>query len=650
MPRLRLLEKVLLYGIWTGFVLILLTPFVVTPHTIFPYVVGKALYSRVMIEMVFGCWALLAFLRPDCRPPRSRLLILFAMILGVTMLAAFYGVSVRRSFWSTYERMQGVVDLIHWFLFTVVLASVVRTVSNWRVLLNLNLGVSLMMALLAIGQKYYFSEVLVLTWDSFGSRVGTTFGNAIYLGMYLTVNVVIALGFLAQSFIPVATAATSPPFEMTGERRRKRNRTSPPDVKHAGPGLQIRRLFWGSVVLIEPWALVLTGSRGALAGLVTAIGFLAATSILLGSTRMARIATVGLTGLVGSVFLLTWLLFFGPSLFPPDTALSSPFSKHLVSGESFWERVAGWQAGVKGFIDKPVLGWGPENYVVIFGRHADGLSGHTHIFDNAHSKFVEELTTKGLLGLLSYLSIWTSTFWIVARAARGTDFRERIPTLFVGAALAGHFIQNQFALYSSTGSLQYSLLLAFVTNLERDAVPAGRRWARLRYTFERVVPTDLFRRNAARAVIAVGTIALVGVSLLANHSIYSSAGAIIRMDAADAANSPDQLRDALQRATDFTPLANSPRLLLFEKVTERWEVLRARSRVKAERLLALVNVEAVAALEDEPENWRIYVSLAKLYRMVSASAPEYENAARRYLEKSMELAPHRKEVLEIAPS
>ena len=645
MPQFCLLEKILLSGIWTGFVLILLTPFVLTPQTIFPYVVGKALYSRVIIEMVFGCWTLLAFLRPACRPPCSRLLILFAIVLGVTTLAAFYGVSVQRSFWSSYERMQGVVDLIHWFLFTVVLVSVVRTVRDWRILLNVNLGVSLMMALLAVGQKYYFSDAPFLIWD-LPSRVGTTLGNSIYLGMYLMVNIVVALGFLAQSFIPVATPATSPPSEKKGDGRRTRNPTAPPAVKQASLRLQIRRLFWGSIVLIGLWAFGLTGSRGALAGLVTAVGFLCVMSIVFGSARIARVATVGLTSLLGVILLLTLFLFFRPSLFPLDTTFSSPFSNHP---ESVRERLAGWQVGLKGFVDKPILGWGPENYIVISGLHAAGLSGHMPLFDNAHNKFVEELTTKGLLGLLSYLSLWAFTFRVVTRAAGGADFRERILTLFVGAALAGHFVQNQFALYSSTGSLQSILLLAFVANLERETAPAGRRWVQLQRIFERFTP-DLFRHNVVRAVVAVGTISLIGTSLLANHAIYSSANAIIRMELADAANTPDQLRGAFQRATAFKPLANDPRLLLFKKVTERWDVLRTQSRTESERMLTLVNAEAIAALEDEPENWQIYVSLAKFYRVVSASAPEYEDVARRYLEKSMELAPHRKEVLEITPS
>ena len=426
--------KILLYGIWTGFALILLTPFVVTPQTIFPYVVGKALYSRVIIEIVFGFWTLLAFLRPAFRPPRSRLLILFAIILGVTTLAAFYGVSVQRSFWSSYERMQGVVDLIHWFLFTVVLVSAVRTVRDWRILLNFNLGFSLTMALLAVGQKYYFSDAPFLIWDL--QRVGTTLGNPIYLGMYVMVNIVVALGFLAQSFIPVATPAASPPSESMGERRRKRNRMSPPAVTLARLRLQIRRIFWGSVVLIDLWALGLTASRGPLAGLVTAVGFLAVLSIVLGNTRIARVATVGLTSLLGAGFLLTLLLSFRPSLFPPDTVFSSLFSNR---SSGVWERLAGWQVGLKGFADKPMLGWGPENYIVISGRYAAGLSGHMPLFDNAHNKLVEELTTKGLFGLLSYLSLWTFMFCVVARAARGMDFRERILTLFVGAALAGTF-------------------------------------------------------------------------------------------------------------------------------------------------------------------------------------------------------------------
>ena len=51
--------------------LLLLTPFIVTPATVYPFVVGKALWSRSLIEVAFALWAVLALIHTDYRPPRS---------------------------------------------------------------------------------------------------------------------------------------------------------------------------------------------------------------------------------------------------------------------------------------------------------------------------------------------------------------------------------------------------------------------------------------------------------------------------------------------------------------------------------------------------------------------------------------------------
>ena len=141
--RLPSLHNALRWGVFVGIALLLLTPFVVTPETLFPFVVGKALWSRSIIEIVFALWAVLALAQPAYRPPRSWLLLVLAGGVGVSLLAAAFGVSWQRSLWSTYERMLGVVDLAHWFALAVVLASMLRTTSGWRALLTFNLGVSL---------------------------------------------------------------------------------------------------------------------------------------------------------------------------------------------------------------------------------------------------------------------------------------------------------------------------------------------------------------------------------------------------------------------------------------------------------------------------------------------------------------------------
>ena len=67
-------EAAALWAIRFGIVLLLLTPLVVSTETAYPFVVGKAVFSRTVIEVVFVLWAVLALANPGYRPPRSWLL------------------------------------------------------------------------------------------------------------------------------------------------------------------------------------------------------------------------------------------------------------------------------------------------------------------------------------------------------------------------------------------------------------------------------------------------------------------------------------------------------------------------------------------------------------------------------------------------
>ena len=103
MDRLESGLRLALFGV---FGLLLVTPFVISTGTVYPFVVGKALWSRALIEIAFALWAVLALTRPGYGPPRSWELVLLGVGLGVSLLSAWSGVSV--------ERMQGVVDQAHW--------------------------------------------------------------------------------------------------------------------------------------------------------------------------------------------------------------------------------------------------------------------------------------------------------------------------------------------------------------------------------------------------------------------------------------------------------------------------------------------------------------------------------------------------------
>ena len=60
--------------------------------------------------------------------------------------------------------------------------------------------------------------------------------------------------------------------------------------------------------------------------------------------------------------------------------------------------------------------------------------------------------------------------------------------------------------------------------------------------------------------------------------------------------------------------------------------------------LEVVEQEALDALDKEPEGWRIYVSLARVYQMAGTLDAGYLDRAKSYLDVASELAPGMPEV------
>lgn len=198
-----------LTAIHTGLALLLLTPLVWAPGTFYPFSVGKAVYARSLIAVVFALWALLALARPQWPPPPGAILCALAAGLLVAALSAWTGVSAQRSLWSTYTRMGGLVDHAHWFAFALVLTATVRNAGDWHRLFNAGLCVGLVAALVAIARAYA-PELAIpgLPPEARPHRISATTDNPTFLGAYMQVTALLAAGFLARSWTRAPAPAT----------------------------------------------------------------------------------------------------------------------------------------------------------------------------------------------------------------------------------------------------------------------------------------------------------------------------------------------------------------------------------------------------------------------------------------------------------
>ena len=623
-------QHTLLRIVQVGVALLLLTPLVVTKTTVFPFVVGKALYWRSIVEIVFALWVLLALSTPAYRPPRSWLLILLGAILACSMLAAWFGISFQRSFWSTYERMDGVIDVAHQFAFALVVVSVFRDGQSWRVLFTMNLVASIAVALLAIAN---YLELPTPFYGSIGERdrprIGSVLGNATYLGAYSAMNSILAVGFLAKSL-----------FAMTS--RAARGALSSGALSNWVP-----TLFWLVVAALNLCSLSLSGSFGALAGLLGGCVVLVVGGIVMARVRLRRAALALVVVLVGCLAAVVVISAISPAKSDEsseqlaDNPLLNRVLNASLDDASSRSRLLAWQAGVEGFAARPWLGWGPENFLAVFGRYVTDGFARLEIHDRAHGKFIEEAVTKGLLGAASYLAFWAFVFHVLLRAVRkagGSALarEDRILALFAGAALASYFLQSQTLFDTTVINLQYLLLVCYVayvdTEMRRDTVPQR---AGISAWLGRVSwPDSTLLRRTGAAVVACAALAVAASGLVASTTIWPSAQAM------SAAIRSPQPYPYIERSTAFRPLANESRQVLFGTLANHWRMLRMRQSAKAKQLLALADAEAATAVAAEPQNWLLHHYLARLYRQVASTEPRYRARAEYHWERTYELAPH----------
>ena len=644
------IERLLLWAVRIGLMAVLVVPLVVTTSTYFPYVVGKAIYARVVIEITFALWLILVLYCSDYRPSRSWILTAFGVWLAVSLISGLTGVSFTRSFWSTYERMQGIFDLAHWFAFVLMAGSVFRSVRDWRVPLTVNLTIGAIVSALGVGH-----HLDVFNMDILGSsqRIQSTLGNATYVGAYTMVNAMIGLGLIVHSF---ARPEVEPSVEV---RRRATTRRRRRVSERGGVSLDLTtwiRIFWAVAVVVNLWALWLTGTRGAIVGMGAGALVFGVVYVFWGSMKAVRWAALGV--IIAALLAVALVVVMKTTSVLDPLADSSTTLRRLASigldDNSSRGRLVAVQAGVEAFQDRPILGWGPENFLIAWGRYFDVDSGILERFDQAHSKVFEELTTKGVLGLTAYLLIWLAMASVLLASFRRKSGFYQVFIAVMGATAAAYFVQNLFLFDTTTTTMLFALLVAFLISEERlvgdhDAEDGSveRRLG--------VIPDGLGQRiglpyvwSAVRSSVGVAVVVVVvstltGVLLMYTLMPFSAAMTVVR--GAIGQGTWAQKEAVLTRSiSEFPGLGNYPRIILISRATEGAQEMSDEEFASA---VEVVGAEVQAGLEVEPQNWRIRALTAQFYQVASSRDSSYLAVAREHIDEAAELAPRTREIIRI---
>lgn len=410
--------------------LVAITPLLYMGGVYYPFVVPKVIYFRTLVEialvLVLAC-ALLSRERLNIGILKRKIVWLPIIFLGASYLSALFGVDFYHSFWSSFERMDGLINSTHLIVYFYLITLVFKA-EDWKKFFIFNGIVGSLVVLYALAQ--YFG----ISWfkDVTDTRVKGTIGNAAFLASYLGI-----LFFLSLYLV-------------------------------RGAKTLIVRRTWQVVALLSIVVILLTQTRGAIvAGMFALVVYLAYSLI---TTQEKKYKTYALVGIIATALLMGVGYLYRAELSSSRVPFIARTASISLSDPTTMSRLFIWKNSISAFAERPLLGYGMENFEYVYNKFYDPQFIQEEWFDRSHNVYVDQAIHGGILGLILYLLIVVYALYLAWRYMR----IEKSTGLAFFFLLLVYAAQNFFIFDTLNSAFLFWAILAFlifVTTEPESAYP-----------------------------------------------------------------------------------------------------------------------------------------------------------------------------------
>ncbi len=432
--RIMKMESLIKKALFVLAILALITPLIFSRDTYFPYIMSKIILFRIIVGVMLILYLMLVW-KDRKYLPKFNILNISVGIFGLAIIVSgLLGVDPYHSFWSNNERMEGILGIWHYILFFYILNSVFKKKEDWSLFFKAAVIICVLVASLSVLEAFVLHQGIL---QSNGSIVGGS-GNRTYFAVYLLLHACLAAYLFSEK-------------RLEEKQEKKKFRFS---------------FVWLSSAAYLAFLVFLTSCRGSVIGMgVGLIFFLILIAWYYRHTVYKYLALGGLAFiLIGGLtfFVLAQYHFF------QNNKIISRYTEISSSDASLQGRLFATKVSFKAWQEKPILGWGQENFDVAYNKHYDpGLLKYSNemFFDTPHNKYLDVLVANGLLGLFAYLFI----LWTVFSRLKSYFRENQIPFLsaaILASGLLAYFVQNTFLFDIHDSYIIFFLILAFLASLE----------------------------------------------------------------------------------------------------------------------------------------------------------------------------------------
>lgn len=433
-----------------AFFVILTLPLLTSPAWLHPAPWGKAILFRIIMSVLlfFLVWQILKgtskgteFLKLRNSVPLNRknkvfwpFWLLIALWL-IFLLATIFSQDPYYSFWESPYRGGGFLNF-SLYIISALLAFLIIKEKDWPKIWNFCLVIGFLTSLIGILQSFHiFSQRIV----PYIGGPPSTFGNSMFFSIYLLFLVFIALSFA---------------------------------VKEKRP---FKKILYFSLIPLFAFAILLTEARAVYLGLMLGAVYFFIFYPIKSVKGRKKILLLKIATIIAVISVIAAVYFVNtreqlPQFIENNRVLkriSSRLSLDLLIGES---RFSTWKVALKAVKEKPILGWGLENFAIAFDKYYDpklpGLPGIW--WDRTHNFMLDIAATAGIPALIIYLSLFGVLFWQLQKLKKKSPDKglicHTIQAIFIGYLAADFFSFDNFSTY-----LISFLLIAYCLSLLKPA-------------------------------------------------------------------------------------------------------------------------------------------------------------------------------------
>lgn len=482
------LQKTLKSICFISLFLIPFFPLIVANPFFFPFITGKAFYFRILVELAFVSWIVLAFIDARYRPKFTALTIGITIFALVALLADLLGVNPLRSIWSNFERMEGWLVIAHLWAFFMVISNVFNNGEggrkNWHNWFLVNLGVASTIGMYSLLQ---LAEVVAIHQGS--ARIDASLGNAAYLAVYMLFSVWIA----SYLFITLKNKMSIKPdakniwiywitiiasliiYAMLSTSSDTNEFFSAFSLFISShPWIFIGGLFIVALAILHPYHVLpiffsflifQTQTRGTILGLIGGI-LLALALYAIFAKKEAKKSRMFSGGIIIAIIILGITFWANrDASFIQNNATLNRLATISWNENKTQARGYIWPMAVSGALERPIFGWGQENFNYIFNQNYEPrMWSQEQWFDRAHSVYLDWFVASGFVGLFAYLALYILFIVVIWKRSNLTIAEKSVLT----GLIAGYAIHNIFVFDNIASYVFFFALLGFASSLSNS--------------------------------------------------------------------------------------------------------------------------------------------------------------------------------------